>query len=203
MKQLFSLLLTASLFASHVVAQEAEKAREPYLHEVANGLQIQAYDTDTMVDDTTDMLGIRFWKIRFSTKEKGKQLMTHLELRTPGKESRRLGGGTGISPLEKVDIILGIQPVDGDYLSSSPKTRFYTRLDDGREAGRLPRKPGNSYTNSNPFLNLGGYSMRQQPLVRADGTILLLSFGPSSKDGDPKNSELVVVATLQEPPPAQ
>lgn len=203
MKPFLLLLVALCFLAPNVVAQDEKKAPELYLHELDNGLQIQAYDTDTMADETTDMLGIRFWKVLFSTKQKGKQLMTNLELRTPGKEAKRLGGGVGVFPLDKANVIFAVQSIDGDDFTSSPKTRFYVRLGEHTGVGSENRSPGNSYTIPNPFLGLGNYVIRDTPTVRADGSIVLVTFQPSDKNNDPKNSELVVVATLQDPPPAK
>lgn len=167
---------------------------------MANGLQIQSYDTRNPRDDVAEMLGIWMWKFRLSTLEKDKRVHVRLELRTPGEKPKQFGG-SGKSPFSKGDYIFGIQPIGGDStdINSCPKIRFYSR--DSSYSGEIEnRSGGNSFVVDNPFRNLGGPSF-YEPLVRADGSILLVRFSPSGKDDDPKNSELVVVTSLKSPPP--
>lgn len=192
MKRFLPLLLTMCFLVPCANAQEQVQVTEPEIHKMANGLQIQSYDTRILRDDLAQMLGVWMWKIRLSTLEKGKSVDVKLELRSPGEKPKPFGG-FGESSFEKGDYVFGIQPTGGDsiFIDDSPKIRLYSR------GGSM----GDSHVIDNPFRNLGGPSFPWEPSVRADGSILLIRFSPSGKDDDLKNSELVVVTSLQSPPP--
>ena len=179
------------------------------MSEGPQGLQVQINNLKSLRGDTEEMLGIWFWKFRFSLPKEGKQLRVIWELRRPDKEPFRFLE-TGGNPFPKIDTIFGLQPVggeqidthDGNKIDTSPKIRMYNRqstFDGGIEDTGL----GRSEVRDNPFLGLGSRRIPINPLVRPDGSILLVQFQPSGKNDDPKNSELVVVATLQDPPPAK
>ncbi len=204
MKRFLLPLVALCLLAPNVQAQDEKKAPEPPIQEMANGLQIQIYNSvnsDEMKDDIAEMLGIRIWKFRVSSLPKNQKVMLRLEVHTPGKEAVTFNGLI-MDTVEKFDLIYGLQPIEGNDLTTSPKTRVYNRSSYYIE-GVENRSPGDTNIYPNPFLGLGQHSIYRDPPVRPDGSILLMRFSPSGKFDDPKNSELVVVATLQDPPPAK
>lgn len=164
-------------------------------------LQVQIYDKNVS-DDLAQMLGVEMWKIRLIPREKGQYVRVTLELHIPGKKPYLIYDLTDRF-IVKGEYVFGLQPVDGDKVDSSTKIRFYHRFsvfftDEAGDVGNKRR--GGFETRPNPFLNLGQPFSYNLPPLRGDGNIILKSFKPSNQDDDSKNSELVVVATLQDPP---